>query len=53
MTDRLKINGSINRRTLLKGAASVAGLAAGSGAILVFPMSIRPSRRFCAISAPR
>src|SRR5258708_7915032 len=37
MTDRLKINGSINRRTLLKGAASVAGLAAGSGAITGFP----------------
>ena len=28
---------SINRRTLLKGAASVAGLAAGSGAITGFP----------------
>src|SRR5476649_1101985 len=37
MTDRLKINKTINRRTLLKGAASVAGLAAGSGAITGFP----------------
>src|SRR5712672_830732 len=37
MTDRSKINGSINRRTLLKGAAGVAGLTAGSGAITGFP----------------
>src|SRR5450432_3060574 len=37
MTDRLKINKTINRRTLLKGAASIAGLAAGSGAITGFP----------------
>src|SRR5476649_281442 len=37
MTDRSKINKSVNRRTLLKGAASVAGLAAGSGAITGFP----------------
>src|ERR1700719_2711700 len=34
MTDRLK---SISRRTLLKGAAGVAGLAAGSGVITGFP----------------
>ncbi len=37
MTDRSKINKSINRRTLLKGTAAVAGLAAGSGAITGFP----------------
>src|ERR1700724_1614632 len=37
MTDRSKMSKSINRRTLLKGAASVAGLAAGSGAITGFP----------------
>src|SRR3982074_3274368 len=37
MTDRSKINGGITRRTLLKGAAGVAGLAAGSGAITGFP----------------
>src|SRR5260370_12767049 len=37
MTDRWKMSKSINRRTLLKGAASVAGLAAGSGAITGFP----------------
>src|SRR6202162_5276921 len=37
MTDRSKISKSINRRTVLKGAASVAGLAAGSGAITGFP----------------
>src|SRR6266403_1655144 len=37
MTDRSKISKSINRRTLLKGAAGVAGLAAGSGAITGFP----------------
>src|SRR5882762_3140313 len=36
MTDRTKSK-SINRRTLLKGAASVAGFAAGSGAITGFP----------------
>src|SRR5882762_11754816 len=36
MTDRSKSK-SINRRSLLKGAASVAGLAAGSGAITGFP----------------
>src|SRR3982074_1621033 len=37
MTDRSKMSKSINRRTLLKGAASVAGLAVGSGAITGFP----------------
>src|SRR6266566_3884951 len=37
MTDRSKISKSINRRTLLKGAAGAAGLAAGSGAITGFP----------------
>ena len=37
MTDRLKTNKSINRRTLLKGAAGAAGLAVGSGAITGFP----------------
>ncbi len=37
MTDRSKMKKSINRRTLLKGAAGVAGLAAGSGAITGFP----------------
>jgi putative spermidine/putrescine transport system substrate-binding protein len=44
MTDRLKMRKGINRRSLLKGAASVAGLAAGSGAITGFPyvMSAEP-----------
>src|SRR5476651_1458577 len=44
MTDRMKTNKGVNRRTLLKGAASVAGLAAGSGAITGFPyvMSAEP-----------
>jgi len=37
MTDRLKMKKGVNRRTLLKGAAGVAGLAAGSGAITGFP----------------
>src|SRR5471032_2527574 len=37
MTDRMKTNKGVNRRTVLKGAASVAGLAAGSGAITGFP----------------
>src|SRR6202047_2331309 len=37
MSARSKMSKSINRRTLLKGAASVAGLAAGSGAITGFP----------------
>jgi putative spermidine/putrescine transport system substrate-binding protein len=37
VTHRSKINKSINRRTLLKGAAGVAGLSAGSGAITGFP----------------
>src|SRR5471030_3377599 len=37
MTDRQKMNKTVNRRTLLKGAASIAGLAAGSGAITGFP----------------
>jgi hypothetical protein len=37
MTDRLKMKKSISRRNLLKGAAGVAGLAAGSGAITGFP----------------
>src|SRR5476651_1260007 len=37
MTDRLKINKTINRRTLLKGAAALAGVAAGAGAITGFP----------------
>ena len=37
MTDRTKSKKGLNRRTLLKGAAGVAGLAAGSGAITGFP----------------
>jgi putative spermidine/putrescine transport system substrate-binding protein len=37
MTDRSKMKKGVNRRTLLKGAAGVAGLAAGSGAITGFP----------------
>src|ERR1700675_651684 len=37
MTDRSKMSKSINRRTLLKGAASVAGLSAGLGGIPRFP----------------
>src|SRR5258708_40089124 len=37
MTDRSKMSKSINRRTLLKGAAGAVGLAAGSGAITGFP----------------
>src|SRR6267154_4735516 len=37
MTDRLKMKRGVNRRVLLKGAASAAGLAAGSGAITGFP----------------
>src|SRR6266700_4173084 len=37
MTDRSKMKKSISRRTLLKSAAGVAGLAAGSGAITGFP----------------
>jgi len=37
MTDRLKTNRGVNRRVLLKGAASAAGLAVGSGAITGFP----------------
>src|SRR6202158_5911893 len=37
MTDRSKMSKSINRRTLPKSAAGVAGLAAGSGAITGFP----------------
>src|SRR6201986_4250270 len=44
MTDRSKMRRGINRRSLLKGAASIAGLAAGSGAITGFPyvMSAEP-----------
>jgi putative spermidine/putrescine transport system substrate-binding protein len=37
MTDCLKTNRGVNRRVLLKGAASAAGLAVGSGAITGFP----------------
>jgi putative spermidine/putrescine transport system substrate-binding protein len=37
MIDRSKMKKGVNRRTLLKGAAGVAGLAAGSGAITGFP----------------
>ncbi len=37
MTDQSKTKKGMNRRTLLKGAAGVAGLAAGSGAITGFP----------------
>src|SRR3954463_3435518 len=37
MTDLPKMKRGVNRRTLLKGAAGVAGLAAGSGAITGFP----------------
>ena len=37
MTDRSRMKKGMNRRTLLKGAAGVAGLAAGSGAITGFP----------------
>ena len=42
----------VSRRTLLKGTAGLAGLAAGSGAITGFPDVMRPRRRCCAISAP-
>ena len=37
MTDTSKTSKGINRRSLLKGAAGAAGLAAGSGAITGFP----------------
>src|SRR5258708_8099206 len=37
MTGRMKMNKSINRRSLLKGAAGAVGLAAGWGAITGFP----------------
>src|SRR5450755_71807 len=37
MTNRSKLNNGVSRRSLLKGAASIAGLAAGSGAITGFP----------------
>jgi len=37
MTDLLKMKQSINRRNLLKGAAGVAGLAAGSGTLIGSP----------------
>src|SRR4051812_50219857 len=37
MPDRSKMKRGGTRRTLLKGAAGVAGLAAGSGAITGFP----------------
>jgi len=37
MTDRSKTTKGINRRTLLKGTAGIAGFAAGSGAITGFP----------------
>ncbi|MEY4092656.1 MAG: hypothetical protein RLZZ496_1838 [Pseudomonadota bacterium] len=37
MTDSVKLNAKVSRRSLLKGAAGLAGLAAGSGAITGFP----------------
>ena len=37
MSNRSKSSNALNRRTLLKGAAGVVGLAAGSGAITGFP----------------
>ena len=37
MSNRSKSSNSLNRRTLLKGAAGAVGLAAGSGAITGFP----------------
>src|SRR3979490_3269762 len=37
MRNRWKMNGGVSRRTVLKGAAGVVGLAAGSGAITGFP----------------
>jgi len=37
MTDSVKLDAKVSRRSLLKGAAGIAGLAAGSGAITGFP----------------
>src|SRR3954454_21790375 len=37
MTNRSKLNNGVSRRTLLKGAAGVAGLAAGSGTFIGAP----------------
>src|SRR6266480_2310986 len=37
MSSRSKFNNSVNRRTLLKGAAGAVGFAAGSGAVTGFP----------------
>ena len=37
MTDTVKLDAKVSRRSLLKGAAGIAGLAAGSGAITGFP----------------
>jgi TAT (twin-arginine translocation) pathway signal sequence. len=53
MSNLSKLKNGVSRRSLLKGAAGAVGLAAGSGAIPDFPMSIPPIRKSCAISGPR